>query len=794
MSSQKALTQPAQLNTKLANYLTYRPQEKAFLHLNKQVFAAGEDIWFKAYLTDAASLKPDDLSKVLYVDLTDVNDNLLDSRTLRVEDGMTHGDFKLNDSLPSGDYFLKAYTNYMLNFSPELLPVTPIKVVNAAIPETQKKPNFIASILDVKFLPESGQLVAGLVNNIGIKAVDSTGVGIHVSGVVFDSQGNEITTFKSEHAGIGNFKLIPKADEHYTARVYVDEIPIDFPFPSVKNEGAIIQVKSVPGKIELKVLAHEYSLENHYLIGYEKGMNVIELRPESGENHIHQAFSTENLPSGILYFTLFDGSNRPVAERLAFVNNTAQLPQLTITCPEKVDNREKIDIGLDLGQTKPTNLSMSVVSFRSAKNSTNNILTYLLLTSDLKGHIESPQFYFEEYNFRKAWLLDNLMMTQGWRRFRWQDALADTLPPVNNLLEQSMSIRGQLFKYENPNQPKQGSVSLTIMEDPLINGEVDTDEEGHFEFSGLEFQDTVTVVLQAKKIGKEKTKKGKAVRNDAYKIWVEDRYLPLLPDHSLGVQTNTNTEDETLDLLERIREIERMYGEKVILLDAVEIDAKDDEPANKVIDNNAGFYNNPSYRVILDSLQYDPRKGAGSVQDMLRAIQMPGFNPNTLSSRGANTINGSNNIVVYYMGQLLDISSIASGPPPGDINPQNIGAVDYFTGLRANQFGAFGAQGVLVLYPRKDGGYQPEVPGISNFKFPGYYQAREFYSPNYEVKKSEVPDYRSTLHWNPDIWLSKGKAEISFFTSDEDNVYLIDVQGITSSGEPITSQKIFTVE
>jgi len=776
------------LNGKIADFLKYRPQEKAFLHLNKHVFAAGEGIWFKVYLTDAVSLRPSDLSKVLYVDLTDAENKLIDSRTLKVKDGMCHGDFTLNDSISSGDYYLKVYTNYMLNFDPELLPTTPIRILNNNKPSLPKKSAESAST-DVQFFPESGQMVAGLVNNIGFKAIDSSGLGTAVSGQIFDSQDNLVTSFQSEHAGMGNFKLIPKEGEHYLARIYEHETALEFMLPEVSASGAIIQIKPDTGSIELKVLAHDYSLENHLLLGYQNGMNVLELKPTAA-NNMYSVFSTQNLPSGIIYFTLFDGDNRPVAERLAFVNNSKKLPKLDISCKEKIGNREKLEINLNYEKDVPAELSMSVVNFHAAGSESDNILTYLLLTSDLKGNIEAPQFYFEDYDSRKVRLLDQLMMTQGWRRFTWKEVLADSLPTIHQYLEQSMSIRGQLFGYENQKKAQSGEVSLTVMENPMMNGSVSTGEDGKFEFSGLDFEDTVSIILQANKLGKKKVKKNKANLNDPYTIKVTERQRPILPDITPLHQLTISDEEEYNAFMEKIHRIERMYGEEVVILDALEI--KRARPTE--ISPETKFLPAPSYRVILDSLLIDPRNMSPTVQDMLQIIRMPGFNPSTLTSRGVSTISGGKTIKVYYMGQLFGVESIASGPPPGWINPQNIGAIDYFTGLKSSQFGVEGGQGVLVLYPRKQSELYHAVFGIKNFKFPGYYQAREFYSPNYEVEKSEVPDYRSTLYWNPNIWLSKGKAQVSFYTSDEDNIYVIDVQGITSNGDPIARNYIFTVE
>ena len=784
-----SFAQENHINDKLANFLEYRPQEKAYLHLNKHVFAAGEDIWFKVYLTDAISQKLSDLSKVLYVDLTDDQNRLMNTWTLRVKDGVAVGDISLSDSIPGGDYFIKTYTKYMFNYDPGLIPATPIRVISAKTLADSKSQNQPLST-DVQFFPESGELVAGLVNNIGFKAIDEKGLGLSVTGEVFDSEGNEITSFESEHAGMGSFKLIPRAGEHYSARVFQNNVYQDFTLPEVVDMGAIIQIKPDTDRIELKVLAKNYSLEHHHLVVYEKGHIIMDLKPQNGQNYIHTAFSTKSLPSGILYFTLFDAANDPIAERLTFVNNTDQLPQMKIECPDKIGNRKLINIGMQMDSTIDANLSMSVINLKSTSGKVNNILTYLLLTSDLKGNIEDPQFYFKSYNSEKVKLLDNLMMTQGWRRFTWKEVLSESLPEIENKLERSLSVSGELLDFNNPNKVKQGTVKLNVIESPDVEGSVDTGEDGKFEFQGFQFEDTVTITLQAHKTGKKEANPNKGIINNPYIISLDERIFPDLPDPAVLRESSTDEED-IFDIQDKIQQIEQMYGEEVVLLDAVEVKTyKNPFEQEK---EQAKFYNNPSYRIVLDSLPMDVRNVSPTVQDMLMGLQIPNFDPVTLMSRGGNTtFYGQKQISVFYQGMIYGVESIKS--PTGFINPMNIGAIDFFTGLRAQKFGNTGAAGVLVLYPRTLVQTAKTSPKILSFKFPGFYRAREFYTPNYEVEKSEEPDYRSTLYWDSDIILKKGKTNVSFYTSDERSSYIIDVQGITRDGEPVVSQKIFTVE
>ena len=356
-------------------------------------------------------------------------------------------------------------------------------------------------------------------------------------------------------------------------------------------------------------------------------------------------------------------------------------------------------------------------------------------------------------------------------------------------------MSGELLDFNNPNKVKQGTVKLNVIESPDVEGSVDTGEDGKFEFQGFQFEDTVTITLQAHKTGQKEVNINKGIINNPYIISLDERIFPDLPDPAVLRESATDEED-IFDIQDKIKQIEQMYGEEVVLLDAVEVKTyKNPFEQEK---EQAKFYNNPSYRIVLDSLPVDLRPVSRTVQDMLMGLQIPNFDPVHLLSRGGNTTFagpkqlGNNYIKVFYQGIMYDIEAIVN--PTGFINPMDIGAIDFFTGLRAQKFGALGATGVLVLYPRTLVQNGKSHSKVMSFKFPGFYRAREFYTPNYETEKSETPDFRSTLYWNPKVELKSGQSNVSFYTSDEKSIYLIDVQGITRDGEPVVSQKIFTVE
>jgi hypothetical protein len=97
----------------------------------------------------------------------------------------------------------------------------------------------------------------------------------------------------------------------------------------------------------------------------------------------------------------------------------------------------------------------------------------------------------------------------------------------------------------------------------------------------------------------------------------------------------------------------------------------------------------------------------------------------------------------------------------------------------------------------KEGGGTPETIGVNQIKHPGFYQGREFYSPNYDVKENRhsFDDKRTTLFWEPMIVTDEnGRAAVAFFTADIASRYRVVIEGITADGYPGTATTTFEVK
>ena len=426
------------------------PQEKVHIHTDKPFYALGEDIWLKAYVVIAANNKLSGISKVLHVDLVDENNEVKNSSVFELNGGVGHGSILLKDSLKAGRYSLRAYTKYMLNYDHDFMFEKTVIIGDAAQIEEQKKEIIEKNKLEVLFFPEGGNFVNGLRSKVGIKAVLYNGLGTSISGKIVTLTGREVIGFKTQHAGMGITAFTPESGEHYKAEVEMPDGSIKtFVVPEALKEGHVISVNGVENEVLVAVNRNVVKKGRMYVIAQSGGRVYTSFGIDSNKNTITVKIPESTFPTGIVQFTLFDASNIPVAERLYFVNNNDQLrlepKQLTETLLVKKKAVLALQVSDFEGRPAEGNFSVSVTDLGkvpSDEDGQQTVLSNLLLTSDLKGYIERPNYYFSSHSLEKRKQLDNLMLTQGWRRFKWTDIIEKRYPELKLLPEQGIEISG----------------------------------------------------------------------------------------------------------------------------------------------------------------------------------------------------------------------------------------------------------------------------------------------------------------------------------------------------------------
>ena len=770
--------------------------EKAYLHLDKAWYTAGETIWMQAYVVDATRHLPDTLSKVLHVELLNGNHQLVARRNLRLAAGLAPGDIALPDTLASGNYTLRAYTNWMRNAGPEFFysrclaiwPARPVEVpdskpaaVRARAAGARTAAAAVATPPDVQFFPEGGNLVAGLENVVAFKVTDYAAHGLDVQGQVLNAEGQQVAMFSSSHLGMGTFAFTPVLGQRYHAVLAPAAVPLRVPLPAVQSRGYVLHVVSLANDFLVAIRQQGGSGGPVVLVGQVRGTVAYVGRGQvSGDETFTARIPKSKFPAGIVHLTLFDGQGTPLAERLAFAQSGAGLLRVTLTADRasygpRQPVRLRVAVADAAGQPVAAHLSLAVTDNGAVVPDAETIASNLLLTSDLAGYVENPSYYFQNPTPETAQHLDALLLTQGWRRFAWKAVLAGQTPEREFGIERSLGILGQVTQ---PNGKAVPGSKLTFLETKPVKQFLSTtsDAEGRFLFNGLGGCDTTRVTLQAR------------TPRDGSRVVLRLDPGPPVPARPLGplpLQAPAALAN-ALHRSQEQRATERKFRldtTKTILLGGVTVKGAKAAPADPRRLYAAG---NATVLKVADI------GGVGSLtvlqllQSRVPGVSVTGTEPNMhVQIRGATSLSGDSGPLFLLDGVPVSGDAIAYYPAA------DVETIEVLKGGQAAIYGSRGSGGVIAIFTRRGSpGYdarQERVPGVATLRLPGFYCGREFYVPRYDAPKTnrDFPDARrSTLYWNPAVQTDgAGQAEVRFFTSDAKGEFQLNTEGLSGSGQ-----------
>jgi TonB-dependent SusC/RagA subfamily outer membrane receptor len=777
-----------QIIRQLTRFYASTYPEKAYVQFDKDTYAVGEIMWFKAYVVEANAHRPDTLSRVLYVDLISPDQKVVQQRMLELKNGAAPGDFQLSDTLTQGTYTVRAYTSWMRNSSPNYFFSRSLKVwANTdALPNKPRRRAAATAVaqpeskwLDVQFFPEGGQFVAGLSSTVGFKATDTYGTGVDIQGIVQDETGKQVAQFSSQHLGMGRFQLQPEAGKRYTAIVrQPDGQRIRHELPAAQPTGFTMRVLQLTSSYQVAIqckMPPNAPAERVTLVGHVRGQVVYAGQGEvKGTNTFSTIIPKDRFPGGVVHFTLFDGQQIARCERLAFTDNN---PGLRVSLqPDKptYGPREKVTLRVavtnEAGQPAAGQFALAVNSTALVPldSSATDIRTYLLLTSDLHGRVEQPGFYFRNSTPDTRQALDNLLLTQGWRRFAWKPLLAGKFGDYPYPLEQLLSLSGQVFS--NKQVPAPGAtVSLFRFGSGSDITEATTDSAGRFLFAGFSGRDSTRMLVQVK--GK------KGLRNPSIKLdrrVVETSKTPVrpLPDTAPG-------KAPYLASSKRQQVVERQYSPnaKTIMLGNVTVKGRAPQADPRRI------YGQPD--VVIKT------KDIPAASSYINVLQLLQGRVAGLSITGSGfdmraQIRGQGTPLIVVDGIPMD-TDILNSIPVTDVE-----SVEVLKGASAAIYGSRGGGGVIAIFTKRgnpdyDFSNDPASPNMQTYLMPRYYQVRQFYAPAYaNSRNANVPDFRSaTLYWNPNIRTdASGQTTVSFYTSDEAGTFRLTLEGVSAAGSP----------
>ncbi len=760
-------------NNLLKNLSQLPVPENVSLHFDKPYYAAGDTIYFKCYVTMGDRHKLTNISSVLHVDLINTKDAIDKSIKLQLVDGVAWGDFALGDSLPKGKYRIMAYTQWMRNGGNYFDQTLPIGSIISDNNISAKNSASTIAEADLQFFPEGGELIEGITSKLAFKVIGFNGLGIEVNGVIKDNNGQQVTKFASTHLGMGYVNFKPEEGKSYKAIVkYSNGVVTTIDLPLAKHSGISLSINndSLP-KASVRISTNEVFFKenknkNYYLLIYSGG-TAITVNFKLDSTLILLNILKRHLHTGVTRITLFSQDNEPLCERLIFVQNYDQLKidissEKTIYAP-----REHVNIRLKavnrVGLAATGHFSVSVIDESKVsvdEESENTILTDLLLTSELTGYIEKPNYYFLNINPKTAADLDLVMLTHGYRKFEWKQILSSDFLPVKWQPETGLQING-IAKSLFGRPLKNGAVSLIAMKN---NGflSVKTDSIGHFGFRNLTFFDSTQFVLQAANArGKNLTKI----------IYREEVAEPLV-NKSLVFNNDVNQfmPDYLKNKEKEQEELNRLGLGRGRMLREVKIrDKRLDDNYRTLSLAGAGFADQVMHSKEIEEIQ-GPL--ATSLNGRLHSITF--F-----------TMNGKVSALYMQRSMLIVIDGVEGGDI-SSLNANEVETVEVLRSANSSIYGMSGGNGVIII-TTKQGGVDPkdiQSFGVLPINIVGYYKPREFYSPKYTATSANtISDLRSTIFWKPELPTDKnGSATFDYFNAGCPGTYRIEIEGIDKNG------------
>ncbi len=385
-------------------------REKTYVQTNQSTYLVTDTLRFSAFLwanNDSIS------SQLLYVELLSPINTLLQEQMLSIDKGIASSYFILNDTLKTGQYHIRAYTNWQRNWGDSSIYSTPFFIVpNTHTIVARAKATTLKSF---QFFPEGGHLVENLPSVLAFKAVDSLGQGVVVSGDIVADNGIIAAHLQTDKRGIGACRFVPLPNQHYQARIITANDTTKFSVPTIAQVGYVLQInhlKSDSLSVKIFVKQSSNASQRLTLVGQAGGQVLFAATDSSGYQSLSLKFATDKFPTGLVHFSLFDGQNKLQCQRTVFVNHHDQ-PKIAIDF--KDDSLTIITNGSN-HQPVQSHFSVSTQSY-SFDSLSENIETRFLLTSAFDELIDQPQQYFQN-KANEVQRLDELILS---------------LPPSNEL-------------------------------------------------------------------------------------------------------------------------------------------------------------------------------------------------------------------------------------------------------------------------------------------------------------------------------------------------------------------------
>ncbi len=750
----------------------YQP-EKAYLHLDRPAYLVGETLWFKMWVTDE-NLVPADLSKIGYLEVIGSENQAVIQAKVELKNGRGSGAVSIPTDLPSGNYLVRGYTAWMKNFSDAHFFETTLCLINPFSPLPASMPDKAAGYPGpaLQFFPEGGSALPGIENKIAFRAQGPDGRGLNFTGKLLDQNGHTAVEFKSLVHGIGHFLFNPEKGRTYRAEI-TDEKGLQhtFPFDVIRQEGYAVRLTENDSELKIDVSPGSPDAAGGmlHLLHYNGSKSTaFQTLSESGKARF--SFPKSKLKPGVNVLVVLDHNLKPVAERLYFHLSGAEASAAVSADKAVFNKREKISLNFKTSLLRDTlEASVSVFLTDSLPQARQpDIDVHLLLTSELKGIVENPGYYFAERNAATREALDNVMLTHGWRRYKTEHLLNGELNP-----EYLPEINGHIItgKITSPDDDMPLSLQPVFAASPSIKIEPwvgISDENGRFILEARNFTGPRELVFQTN-----------------YRI---DSTCRISVDSPFAPAGNAASKLTPLVLKS---EMQKDILKRSINMQAVNSYFPQKRAAPPT--DSIPFYGKPDFRYYLDDYTRFP-----TMEEILSEY-VPAVNIRLRKGRYyTRVIETGVHTQLFSEDPLL----LMDGVPVFDtdriihFDPLKVQRTDVVN--RMYYLGPFAFPGIVSYstYTHDLAGFEVD-PRALIVAYDGALGQRDFYAPAYDkdLKNSRrLPDLRNLMYWSPSVIIVPGKETVlDFYTSDQPGSYKIVVQGLSANGVPVSAASQFSV-
>ncbi|MFT3705915.1 MAG: hypothetical protein QM802_26350 [Agriterribacter sp.] len=740
------------------------PQEKVYILYSKQDFIAGDNVWFKAFVFDGYNHS--NISTTLYVELYNARKSLISRKLVPLFAGEGQGSFALADSLPEGSYYVRAYTQWMLNFDERFQYIHAIQVYNTASP--QKLVADTTAAWSAEAVPEGGNFIEGVSTKIAVRMSSPGVLPSDWSGYVIDAAkpAEKITSFNALDKNVGLFTLIPDAGKKYQVIVQDKKGKKQtINLPDVAASGISLQVNSTDKAVFYSIQFKNMPADpkGYKIIGTMNNTFVYKASVVKSVPEISSSIPVEKLINGVLQLAVFNGNDQLLAQRLCFVQpqelvvGRPAFPKLYLN--KSARNMNAFDILPDTNYTHYTVLVLD----GSAKNNLEdeNMLSTMWLSGDITSRIDAPARYLG-YD-ANTMALDALLISEKWKRFDWNDVINGKFPEIKYQPTPYISYKGTV--YGNGGIIANETVNLIFYFQDSTNqfSQATTDSKGVFELKNLVFEQPVKVYYQLN--NKNISSKDVSITFESYNKTLD--YKGDFPSSTFKLVKRMPGDTVSRDIARAIttKKNKKIADEKVKTLEEVKIVAKKKSNVEILNDKlSSGMFKSMNENVF--DLVND-NQDAMSYTNILQWLQgrVAGLQVQMQNGTYVPTIRGSQ--VGIYLDEMKVDPNTINGIPVSDIAMVKVIKGPFLGGIGG------GGGGAVAIYTRRGdtrAANTSKTPSLNNSVLAGFDKATDFVTPNYNEPTVKVidKDTRDALYWDPFKQTERGKpVSIRFFNNDD---------------------------